>query len=245
MPDISAWESLELGEAITEGNRNRVWRGSIEGRAVSVRESRRSEVSLEWELDLIDYLDSNGFRVPVVIETSDGCRHVDGLVVQQWIEGRPPQTQDDWMAVAETLQQVHAITTDYPQRPGCCAVAQLTPTSSSVDCEMSALPADVAQEVLAVFSNVAEVPTSVIHGDPMDGNLRIGDDGVVGLLDFDESRVDVAWHDLSNLGYQVLDDEDHARALQLSDAWETANAWVAEPDYAKTRLRSLRASPQV
>ena len=105
---------------------------------------------------------------------------------------------------------------------------------------MSTLPRDIAEEVLSVFSKVVDIPTSVIHGDPMPGNLRIGDDGVVGLLDFDESRVDVPWHDLSNLGCQVLDDQDHAKALRLSDAWEAANAWIAEPDYAQTRLNSLR-----
>ena len=239
-PDTSAWDSLALGEPVVEGNRNEVWRGSINGRAVAIRRSHRSEASLDWELDLIEYLDAEGFRVPVVVEAIDGRRHVDGLVVQQWIEGRPPQSEEDWAKVAETLRRVHAISSEYQQRPGCVAVAELTSTSSSVDCEMSALPLDVAEEVRAVYAGMAEMPTSVIHGDPMAGNLRLGEDGVVGLLDFDESRVDVAWHDLSNLGCQVLDDHDHAQALQLSDAWETANAWVAEPEYALTRLSSLR-----
>ena len=86
------------------------------------------------------------------------------------------------------------------------------------------------------------MPTSVIHGDPMAGNIRIDDSDIVGLLDFDESRVDVAWHDLSNLGVRVLEGVDHRRAAQLSDAWETANGWVAEPQYARRRLASLRAS---
>lgn len=76
----------------------------------------------------------------------------------------------------------------------------------------------------------------------MAGNIRIGDSDVVGLLDFDESRVDVAWHDLSNLGIQVLDDADHAQAARLSDAWEAANGWVLEPQYAQRRLEALRTS---
>jgi len=112
----------------------------------------------------------------------------------------------------------------------------------SVDADMGALPDDVAGEVLGVFANVAKMPVSVIHGDPMAGNIRIDDSEIVGLLDFDESRVDVAWHDLSNLDIQVLNDSDHAQAAQLSDAWETANGWVPEREYALSRLRALRTS---
>lgn len=70
-------------------------------------------------------------------------------------------------------------------------------------------------------------------------NLHITDDGQLGLLDWDESRVDVTWHDLSNLGIQVLDDDAHERAQRLSDVWEAANAWTAEPDYARRRLARL------
>ena len=63
--------------------------------------------------------------------------------------------------------------------------------------------------------------------------------------DWDESRVDVVWHDLSNLGVQVLDDARHVAALRLSDAWEAANAWLLEPDYARRRLARLgRIAPE-
>jgi len=61
----------------------------------------------------------------------------------------------------------------------------------------------------------------------------------VWLLDWDESRVDVTWHDLSNLGVQVLDDHEHARAQVLSHAWEAVNAWTAEPEYARHRYRQF------
>jgi len=48
------------------------------------------------------------------------------------------------------------------------------------------------------------------------------------------------WHDLSNLGVRVLDQDDHDRAQDLSNAWEAVNAWTAEPDYAATRLSRLQ-----
>lgn len=207
-----------------------------------MRRSRRDEESLGWELDLVGYLASSGFKVPEVIESNDGRRHVDGIVVQRWLHGRAPESDRDWRLVASTLRRLHEFTESYPQRPGCCAVAELTRFSVSVDADMRALPDDVAAEVMDVFSAVKEMPTSVIHGDPMAGNIRIDESGIVGLLDFDESRVDVAWHDFSNLGVRVLEGVDHMRAAQLSDAWETANGWVAEPKYARHRLESLRAS---
>jgi aminoglycoside phosphotransferase (APT) family kinase protein len=104
------------------------------------------------------------------------------------------------------------------------------------------MPADVSGAVLAEFSSVGDVEVSVIHGDPSPSNIRIGPDGRVGLLDWDESRVDVVWHDLSNLGIQVLGNQNHARATRMSDEWETANAWVAEAAYARRRFAALSAA---
>ncbi len=71
----------------------------------------------------------------------------------------------------------------------------------------------------------------------------LADDGRVGLLDWDESRVDAVHRDVANLGVRVLDDGEHQRALRCADAWEAANAWTAEPAYARRRLAQLRAGP--
>jgi aminoglycoside phosphotransferase (APT) family kinase protein len=92
-----------------------------------------------------------------------------------------------------------------------------------------------------VFASVADAPVSLIHGDPGPSNIRIDEHDRVWLLDWDESRVDVSWHDLSNLGVVVLDADTHRRAVLLSHAWEAVNAWTIEPDYAKDRLSSLRS----
>ena len=83
--DLDAWTGLRMVERIEEGNRNEVWRGELDGMPVAVRQSRRSEASLNWELDLIEALARAGFTVPVVIAADDGRRHVHGRVVQHWI----------------------------------------------------------------------------------------------------------------------------------------------------------------
>jgi Ser/Thr protein kinase RdoA (MazF antagonist) len=238
--DLTAWTGVELHERLPGGSRNEVWRGTSPAGQVVVRRSRRTAESLAWELDLMAELDTAGFVVPVPIKTDNDRASSDGVIVQRWIEGRPPSSIDDWRLVADELQRVHRFTRGRAQRPGCIVTTELTRVSQSVDASMALVPDHVATQLLKVFSEFGDVETSVIHGDPGPANIRIGFDGRVGLLDWDESRVDLVFHDLSNLGVQVLSDRDHARALDLSDAWETVNAWVTEPDYARRRLAELR-----
>ena len=120
-------------------------------------------------------------------------------------------------------------------------MVELDRTGRSVDADLSLLPGDVVDDILDAFVAFADSEVSIIHGDPVRCNLRIASDGRVRLLDWDESRVDLVALDLANLGVQVLGDSEHANTLALADAWEAANAWAAEPDYARGRLAGLRA----
>lgn len=233
------WSGLVLIEPVTEGNRNEVWLGKLGDLPVAVRQSRRPPESLAWELDLLEYLDRAGFSIPSVIPSDDGRRSVDGLVVQRWLDGREPATDPEWRLVSAELIRLHGETSGYPQRPGCATVLELQSVRRSGDADLDLMPPDVVERLVAVFDEFVDVPTAVVHGDPMPGNIRIGSDGSVGLLDWDESRIDLTWHDLSNLGVQVLDDADHDRALRLSNAWEAANGWMVEPAYARRRLNML------
>ena len=180
-----------------------------------------------------------GFVVPEAIPADDGRDVIDGLVVQSWLDGRPPQSDDDWTAVAAVLQRLHAMTVGHVQRPDCAAVSDLVIARRSVDADLDAVPVWVEDRVAEIFAACAAVPLAVIHGDPGPSNIRIAPDGRVGLIDWDESRADHVWHDLSNLRVRVLNGVDHARAEQLSHAWEAVNAWVAEPDYAHSRFGQL------
>ncbi len=241
-PDVSPWTGLEVIEPVTNGNRNAVWRGRIGDRAVAVRRARRSADSLEWELTLLEHLDTHGFRVPVAVPTDNGNPTADGLVVQTWLEGRPPSSNADWTAVADELRRLHTVTVHHRQRPDCCTVRELADHRRSVDADLDAMPSVVAERIVQVFEQFDGVPTSVVHGDPGADNIVIDDAGSVGLIDWDESRVDLIWHDLSNLGVQVLAGVDHRRAQRLSDAWEAANGWIDEPAYAARRFERLLES---
>lgn len=237
---IDSWSGLALVEPVVEGDRNEVWRATRDGEWFAVRRSRRCESSLRWELGLIEFLSKKGFVVPLVVPTDDDRLHHEGVVVQHWIEGRPPNSEANWLAVSGELLRLHELTGDYVQRPGCCAVTDLRTRRVSVDADLDAMPIDVGALVESVFAEFIDAPTAVVHGDPGASNIRMTATGQVGLLDWDESRVDVTWHDLSNLGVPVLAHGEHHRALALSDAWEAANAWTAEPSYASTRLAELK-----
>lgn len=216
-----------------------MWEGTYAGRRVAVRRSRRSPESLAWELDLLELLAARGFHVPAVVRSDDGARAVGGVVVQEWITGREPESTADWRLVADELDRVHSAMRDVVQRPGCHVVTDIDRHGASVDADLRALPDDDAALVLGVFGTAHRSPVSLVHGDPCAANIRIDEGDRVWLLDWDESRVDLTWHDLSNLGVQVLHDDDHRIAKRLSDAWEAVNAWLAEPVYARMRLDNL------
>jgi Ser/Thr protein kinase RdoA (MazF antagonist) len=240
LSQLRAWPGLELGERLAGGHRNEVWSGRLRGDRVIVRRSSRTPDSLRWELDLLSQLSDIGFGVADPVPAEDGALAVDGVVVQCWVGGRPPTDPADWRLVADELQRLHSLTVDIAQRPGCCAVTQLRTALRSVDADVSLLPMDVSDLVLGVFESCHDAPASVVHGDPGASNVRLDESGRVWFLDWDESRVDVCWLDLSNLGVVVLDDETHRRATALSHAWEAINAWTAEPEYAASRLAALR-----
>lgn len=189
----------------------------------------------------MDRLADLDFVVPTPVRTADGRRSDGPVVVQRWVPGAPPSTEADWRLVGTELQRLHDATGGSAQRPGCQRVFELGSDGRSVDADLSALSVENRAMVLGVFGALADVRTAVIHGDPCGDNIRIASDRTVGLIDWDESRVDVVWHDLSNLGVRILDPADHDRALLLSDAWEAANAWIVEPEYARSRLAALRA----
>lgn len=188
---VDSWSGLSLVEPVVEGNRNEVWRATRHGESFAVRRSRRSESSLQWELGLIEFLSQRGFVVPLVVSTDDKQLHHEGVVVQRWIEGRPPTSETDWLAVAAELQRLHELTSDHPQRPGCCVVTDLHTRRVSVDADLDAMPVDAGALVESVFAEFTDVSIAVVHGDPGASNIRMTTTGQVGLLDWDESRVDL------------------------------------------------------
>jgi len=106
---LKAWGPLEVVGVLGGGNRNTVLEARLDTRRVVVRRSRRPPASLTWEADLLDHLARNGLRVPEALPALDGRRHIDGVMVQTWLDGTPPETAD-WPAVIAFLRRLHQIT---------------------------------------------------------------------------------------------------------------------------------------
>jgi Ser/Thr protein kinase RdoA (MazF antagonist) len=108
------------------------------------------------------------------------------------------------------------------------------------------MPKDVVRRVREAWRAVADETASVIHGDPGPGNILLRG-GRVGLIDWDEARVDVSLLDLAALPLDlnpVIGRVRLALARRAAVAWEVANGWVPEPAYARRRLEELDSMPE-
>ncbi|HEX6357486.1 phosphotransferase enzyme family protein [Actinophytocola sp.] len=227
--DLSMWGSPPVAGRLGGGHRNEVYRVGDDWVA---RRSRRPLASLEWELDLLDHLSGCGFVVPEVVPARDGRRHVDGVVVQRWLPGREP-SGDDWPLVVAELHRLHELMTGWPPRPDFPGTRELLTIDQGGDVDLTAMPVDAVRACRAAWRALPPEQT-VIHGDPCAANIRLSGDRV-GFLDWDEARVDHPWLDLADIPGIDLP----PAATTATDAWEAANAWLLEPDYARGRLAQL------
>lgn len=236
---LAAWGELAVVGPLGGGNRNTVLELRRGRERLVARASQRPPASLDWEIDLLGHLASHGIRVPVIVPSSGNRRHVDGVVVQTWLEGTPPGP-GDWAAVAATLRQVHEVTAGWPQRPGFASTRELLTTDHGGDVDLSVMPADVVTACRAAWRCLAGRPETVVHGDPGPANIRVTSEGV-GFLDWDEARVDYADLDLAELPASDLPPARLTAARTAVTAWEAANGWSIEPSYARRQLALLRA----
>jgi Ser/Thr protein kinase RdoA (MazF antagonist) len=239
------WESLgQWGddavriERLTGGVANDVWSVRVGGRLAVGRLGTRSDADLAWETGLIQHLDRAGLTVPVPIPTTDGRLFVDGLVVMTYLDGGPPETHDDWRRVAGTLRELHRLTRDWPQRPGWRSSTDLLHADTGTKIDLNAMPPESVARCRAAWARLTGRRTSVVHGNPSPGNIRLTADRV-GLIDWDEAHVDVPDLDLVLPGNAAaLDDTAHDAAAQASAAWEAAVCW--DDEHSVSRLAEVR-----
>jgi Ser/Thr protein kinase RdoA (MazF antagonist) len=237
---LAAWSGVELLEPLAGGARNQVFLARRGGRRLVVRRSGRPAASLDWELDLLEHLRANGVLVPEVVPADDGRRQVDGLLLQRFLEGRPPRDGGDWRRVVEVLRAVHELTPGWPQRPGFASARELLAGDRGGDVRLDAMPVDAVDAVRAAWRPVLQGPECAIHADVGAGNILV-DGAAVALLDWDEARVDVPWFDYASLPIQVQvpSPTDRERLVTAGLAWEAATCWVVEPAYAARCLAEL------
>lgn len=175
-PNVAAWKNLELGPRLPGGARNPVYRARRGHTDLVVRVSGRSDASLDWELDLLAELTKHGLTVPQTLPTDDGRRHSDGILVQEFIPGVAPQNAADRQRVVRTLQVVHSITRNWPQRPGFASATSLLTSERGGDVDFGTMPAGAADVIRNSWGPLLEEPESVVHGDVGAGNVLITDE---------------------------------------------------------------------
>ncbi len=236
---LTAWGRPEVTGALGGGNRNTVLELRLGGQRLVARRSRRSAASLDWEACLLDHLARSGLRVPAVVPSLDGRRHIGGVMVQTWLEGTPPG-EADWPAVAVFLRRLHEVTAGWPQRPGFASTRELLIADQGGDVDLSVMPASAVALCRRAWAGLTGRPEAVVHGDPGPANIRVSAAGP-GRLDWDEARADYTDLDLAELPGDQLPPARLAAARTAATAWEAANGWVAEPSYARRQLALLRA----
>lgn len=245
MLDLAPWPGLTAVRRLDGGHRNEVWEVHGADRRYVARRSRREPPSLDWELDLLQALGAEGTWVPRTVRTAHDERHAHGVVVQTWLDGHQPSTHHEWALVSTALQRVHAFTRGWPQRPGFRSTQELLRTPRGGDVDLDAMPGSAVADCRAAWRTLtgrraAKYRPAVVHGDPGSSNIRIDGDRV-GLLDWDEARVDHPDLDLASIPGGPLRSERLRRACDAVDAWEAANGWTVELEYARRRLADLRA----
>jgi Ser/Thr protein kinase RdoA (MazF antagonist) len=240
---LGAWGEPEVVGPLS-GNRNTVWEIRLGGRELAgqrlaARASRREPASLDWEIALLDHLASHGLLVPATVPALDGRRQVDGVVVQTWVDGMPPRP-DDWPGVLAALRRLHQLTAGWPQRPGFASTGELLTAERGGDVDLTRMPAGAVIECRGAWAALAGTPEAVVHGDPGADNIRVSPAGV-GLLDWDEARVDHTDLDVAELPGSDLSPARLRAARLAATAWEAANGWILEPAYARRQLALLRS----
>lgn len=237
---LKAWGEVAIRARLSGGHRNDVLLADLHGRDVVVRQTSRRGETLAWELDLLEHLAAEGVGVPVLVPTRDGRRHVDGVVVQEYVPGDPPASQRDWDAVADTLRTVHALTAGWGQRPDFASSRVLLTQQRGGDVRLDLMPSEVVEQVRRAWAAVQHGDETVVHGDPGPTNIRILGSRVV-LLDWDEARVDVPWFDVAHLPIdpQLPEGLDMRDVETAGIAWEAATCWASEPAYARRRADEL------
>jgi Ser/Thr protein kinase RdoA (MazF antagonist) len=222
---------------LSAGTRSDVWAVQIEERRHTLRRSRRSSAAVHWELDLIQFLSSQGIGVPSVLPTTDGSRTYGRFFALSWIDGHPPQTDAEWREVATALERVHELTRAWPQRPTFASTVELLTGSAGGDVDLSLMPRAAVEQCREAWARLIGKRTSAIHGDPR-GNALITEEGVQ-FIDWDEARVDVSVLDLADLPGEHAPPSVLAVARRAASAWEAAASWSLEPEYARRRLAEL------
>jgi len=187
-----------------------------ERRVVLRRYSHTPEDEIEWELQLIRYLDERGFPTPAVFAGEDGalCRSFLGrpAALFSFVPGREPSPQSplEGAQVAAAVAELHLVTRDLHlpharSHTDWKRLERLEVTASRLSSPglagMATRARDFREEFTKRLATVnGFLPAGIVHHDANPGNALLDEEGkLVALIDFDEAHEGEVLTDVASL----------------------------------------------
>ncbi len=228
-PDLSAFGSFQILRPFTTGHRNQVWLAT-DGHANWVaKTTRRSEAALVWAEQAMAHARGVGLLTPEFLHSADGTITHNGLTVETYLPGTPfpARALPD---LAAPLRAFRKSAGAMPQRPGFMCLTKLLMSQRGGDVDLDAMPPELVAKLCAAWQPISQGPKGVLHGDLGATNILLSPAGVPGLIDWDECRYDLCFFDEFPL---IPKGRAHAHEILAHRAWECANSWQTEPEYAR------------
>jgi len=205
---------------------------------VVLRVEERDPESVAWEHELTAFLSHDVPEVVTPLAALDGSTfaETDGVVVAvlPFVAGAPLDRDDDAqrLGVARLLARLHWVGRVWKRpRPD-------RPAFADLDLEVNAWWDLRIVEMAPVLARAYErsrewlaaaplLGRGAVHGDIYRGNLRVRDGRIVGIVDWEDARVDWPAWELANATWEVCKDEarnrlDPERSARFLDAYAEA-----------------------
>jgi Ser/Thr protein kinase RdoA (MazF antagonist) len=223
---------------------------------VVVRVERADPESVAWEHELLAFLAHDVPEVVAPLVASDGSTFfaADGAVVSvvPFLPGGPlnPDDEGQRLQLARLLARVHWVGAAWHRpRPGRPSFADLDLEANAWwDWRIVEKPAVLTRAFERTGAWLAAAPVlarGAVHGDIYRGNLRVRDGRIIGLVDWEEARVDWPAWELANATWEVCkdmsrDELDRERAERFLAAYtDSGGPGEREPFEPLLRLRLL------
>lgn len=230
---VQSWGPVQVLGPLEGGNRNTALLVELNGESVVAKTTRRSEASLRWLHPVLERAERAGFVVPRLLPDLSGRFVVNGVTVETFLQGeRFPRAELG--IVGPIIRRFHLSTRGLTQRPGFRSTLELVAHDRGGDVDLNEMPEGLAQACREAWRQLRGSPVSVVHGDLNPDNLLLVNGDDVGLVDWDEARVDVSLLDEAALAWAGASGNGaHSPAQRALLAWELAASWRIEPEYSR------------
>jgi hypothetical protein len=227
---LKAWGEYKVLEPLEGGFRNTAFLVETHNTKRVAKTTRRNEAAMRWLRPVHAMAQQAGFITPDLIASTNGTLVVNGVTLETFIEGHAP-TPKQLLEMQPHVQTFHDLTQGILQRPGFTSSIQLLHETSGGDVNLNVMPNELVTLCREHWLEHASQAQSVVHGDLNANNVLITNDGKYGLVDWDETRVDISDFDTQAL-LRTSGATLSPRNTTWLDAWEVAVCWQVEPEYA-------------